>query len=84
MLKMVFKKGSRTLLFSLFCCIMIFIGACDSGVQESNRKEVEEIKIKQALIPHEQVNKQYAFLGSVDGVRSCLRKLEEFYGRESY
>ena len=47
-------------------------------------KEVEETKTKLALIPHELVNKQYALLGAVDGVRECIRKIENFYERESY
>ena len=47
-------------------------------------EEVQEQKTKLALVPHELVNKQYALLGAVEGVKSCISRLQEWKRRESY
>ena len=47
-------------------------------------KELEDSKIKLALVPHEFVHKQYAMLGVVDGVKSAIRKLDSLLRRENY
>ena len=47
-------------------------------------KEMEQDKTKMALIVGDNVYKQYALIGAVEGVRACIKKLENHYGREMY
>jgi len=47
-------------------------------------EEVEDIKIKAALLPQDEVHMTYYRLGNVEGVRAAIRKLENLIRRESY
>jgi len=47
-------------------------------------QELEHNKIELALVPNDLVSKQYALIGSVEGVRSAIRKLKNHYEREDF
>jgi len=47
-------------------------------------EEVEDIKIKAALLPQDEVHMTYYRLGNVEGIRAAIRKLENLIRRESY
>lgn len=41
-------------------------------------EEVLDLKIQKALMPDDEVHKQYAALGEVEGVKSCIRKFKHY------
>lgn len=47
-------------------------------------EEVLDLKIQRALKPDDEVHKQYAALGEVEGVKSCIRKFKHMEDRREY